>query len=63
MYADSDQFSKNSLEEMKKKYVIPSARGMINQYVAPMNNIPNLMSQERGDEFVSSLNMSFRDEN
>jgi len=63
MYADSAQFSKNSFKEMKRKYIIPSARGKINQYVAPMNKNQSVMSQERGEEFESSLYMSCREEN
>jgi hypothetical protein len=48
---------------MKKKYVMPSARDRINQYVTPVDyTSPMITQQERGEEMVSSLNLSFGDE-
>jgi hypothetical protein len=63
MYVDKRQFSKESVDEMKKKYVMPSARDRINQYVTPVDyTSPMITQQERGEEMVSSLNLSFGDE-
>lgn len=62
MYVDKRQFSKESIDEMKKKYRMPSARDRINQYVTPVDYTTQMISQERGGELISSLNLSFGDE-
>lgn len=62
MYVDKKQFSKESIDEIKKKYRLPSARDRINQYVTPVDFTTNMISQERGGELISSLNLSFGDE-
>mmetsp|Transcript_27371 Transcript_27371/g.24251 ORF Transcript_27371/g.24251 Transcript_27371/m.24251 type:complete len:81 (+) Transcript_27371:697-939(+) len=61
MYIDKEQFSRNAIKDMKKKYQIPELSDELDLYIKPINyNMTNNL--ERGDELVSSLNLSFGDD-
>ena len=60
MYIDSIQFSKNAIEEMKKKYIIPEN---IDHLMEQANWKHENKIQEKDEGAVSSLDLSFGEEN